>query len=66
MPSDPEIAGEALHTIPPHEQAGNVDIKQLAAGTRLFIAVDAPGGLFSNGDGHFAKGDCETAARRSR
>jgi formamidase len=49
-----------LRTIPPREQAGNVDIKQLAAGTRLFIPVDTPGALFSAGDAHFAQGDCET------
>jgi formamidase len=60
VPSDPKIAGEALRTVPPREQAGNVDIKQLAAGTRLFIPVDTPGALFSAGDAHFAQGDCET------
>jgi formamidase len=60
VPSDPQIAAAALRTIPPREQAGNVDIKQLGAGTRLFIPVDAPGGLFSAGDAHFAQGDCET------
>jgi formamidase len=60
VPSDSPIATEALRTIPPREQAGNVDIKQLAAGTRLFIAVDALGALFSAGDGHFAQGDSET------
>jgi formamidase len=60
VPDDPSIAAVALRTIPPREQAGNVDIKQLGAGTRLFIAVDAPGGLFSAGDAHFAQGDCET------
>src|SRR5438034_1514290 len=60
VPSDPAIAQTALRTIPPREQAGNVDIKQLSAGTRLFIPVDAPGALFSAGDGHFAQGDCET------
>ena len=60
VPSNPDIAAEALRTIPPREHAGNVDIKQLAAGTRLFIAVDTPGGLFSAGDAHFAQGDCET------
>ena len=60
VPSDPAIATEALRTIPPREQAGNVDIKQLAAGTRLYIPVDTPGGLFSAGDAHFAQGDCET------
>jgi formamidase len=60
VPSDPELAAEALRTIPPREQAGNVDIKQLAAGTRLFIPVDTPGALFSAGDAHFAQGDSET------
>jgi formamidase len=60
VPADPSIAAEALRTIPPREQAGNVDIKQLAAGTRLFIPVDTPGALFSAGDAHFAQGDSET------
>jgi len=60
VPADPAIASTALRTIPPREQAGNVDIKQLSAGTRLFIPVDTPGALFSAGDGHFAQGDCET------
>jgi formamidase len=60
VPDDPRIAAEALRTIPPREQAGNVDIKQLGKGARLFIAVDTPGGLFSAGDAHFAQGDSET------
>ena len=60
VPDDPGIAAEALRTIPPREQAGNVDIKQLGAGAKLLIPVDAPGALFSAGDAHFAQGDCET------
>jgi formamidase len=60
VPGDPGIAAEALRTIPPREQAGNVDIKQLGAGTRLLVPVDTPGALFSAGDAHFAQGDCET------
>jgi formamidase len=60
VPDDPRIAVEALRTIPPREQAGNVDIKQLGKGARLFLAVDTPGGLFSAGDAHFAQGDSET------
>lgn len=60
VPSDPRLAAEGLRTIPPREQAGNVDIKQLSKGARLLIPVDAPGGLFSAGDAHFAQGDCET------
>jgi formamidase len=60
VPDDPAIAREALRTIPPRENAGNVDIKQLAAGTRLLMPVWAEGALFSAGDAHFAQGDCET------
>lgn len=60
VPSDPRLAREGLRTIPPREQAGNVDIKQLGKGARLLIPVDTPGALFSAGDAHFAQGDCET------
>jgi formamidase len=60
IPADPRIAAEALRTIPPREQAGNVDIKQLGVGALLLIPVDTPGGLFSAGDAHFAQGDSET------
>ena len=60
VPADPRLAAEGLRTIPPREQAGNVDIKQLGQGAVLLIPVDTPGALFSAGDGHFAQGDCET------
>jgi formamidase len=60
VPADPGISAAALRTIPPREQAGNVDIKQLGAGATLLIPVDTPGALFSAGDAHFAQGDCET------
>ncbi|GAA2210649.1 acetamidase/formamidase family protein [Nonomuraea monospora] len=53
------VGRTGLRTIPPREQAGNVDIKQLGAGTRLYIPVDTPGALFSAGDAHFAQGDSE-------
>jgi formamidase len=66
LPPDPAgavpggaIAAEALRTIPPREQGGNVDIRHLIAGTQLFLPVDTPGGLFSAGDAHFAQGDSE-------
>jgi formamidase len=54
---------EGLRTVPPRENAGNVDIKQLTAGTRLLIPVWVPGALFSAGDAHFAQGDCETCGQ---
>ena len=60
VPGDSHIAATALRTIPPREQAGNVDIKQLGTGATLLIPVDTPGALFSAGDAHFAQGDGET------
>jgi formamidase len=60
VPSDTAIAAEALRTVPPRENVGNVDIKQLAAGARLLMPVWVEGGSFSAGDAHFAQGDCET------
>jgi formamidase len=60
VPDNAHIAAEGLRTIPPREQAGNVDIKQLGKGARLLVPVDTPGALFSAGDAHFAQGDCET------
>jgi len=44
---------------PPGIHAGNLDNKELVAGTTLFIPVHAPGALFEVGDGHAAQGDGE-------
>jgi len=60
VPAEPAIAAEALRTIPPREHGGNVDIKQLTAGTRVLLPVWADGALFSAGDAHFAQGDGES------
>ena len=60
VPADPAIAAEGLRTIPPRENGGNVDIKQLTAGTRLLLPVSVEGAMFSAGDAHFAQGDGET------
>jgi len=68
VPSRPAIAEHGLRTIPPRENAGNLDIKQLVAGTTLLIPVFTPGALFSVGDAHFAQGDgeaCGTAIEMS-
>ena len=67
FPPDPEdavpaggaIAQEGLRTLPPRENCGNVDAKQLTTGSRLLIPVNVPGALYSAGDGHFAQGDSE-------
>ena len=55
----PPEAAEGLRTIPPRELGGNLDIRQLVAGSRLWLPVDVPGALFSIGDLHFAQGDGE-------
>src|SRR5205814_5279411 len=59
VPADSRLAAEALRTVPPRETAGNVDIKQLCAGTTMLIPVQVEGALFSVGDAHFAQGDGE-------
>ena len=48
-----------LRTIPPRENGGNFDVKQLTKGARLFLPVFKQGALFSTGDAHFAQGDGE-------
>jgi len=48
-----------LRTLPPRENGGNFDVKQLTKGSKLFLPVFKEGGLFSTGDGHFAQGDGE-------
>jgi formamidase len=59
IPSTDPIASQGLRTIPPRENCGNVDAKQLTKGSRLLIPVGVDGALYSVGDGHFAQGDSE-------
>jgi acetamidase/formamidase len=44
---------------PPGRHAGNMDNKELTAGSTLYIPVFVPGALFEIGDGHAAQGDGE-------
>ena len=44
---------------PPGRHAGNMDNKELVAGSTLYIPVFAAGALFEIGDGHAAQGDGE-------
>ncbi|HEU6450348.1 MAG TPA: acetamidase/formamidase family protein [Gemmatimonadaceae bacterium] len=44
---------------PPSIHAGNMDNKELVAGTTLYVPVWAPGALLEIGDGHAAQGDGE-------
>jgi len=53
----PEIG--RVSSTPPGTHAGNLDNKDLVAGTTLFIPVFVKGALFEIGDGHAAQGDGE-------
>jgi acetamidase/formamidase len=46
-------------TGPPRRSGGNIDCKELVAGTALFLPIPVDGALFSAGDGHGAQGDGE-------
>ena len=49
-------------TIPPRAVGGgNIDCKELVAGSTLYLPVAVPGALLSVGDGHAAQGDGEVA-----
>jgi formamidase len=59
IPSSDPIATHGLRTLPPRENGGNLDAKQLTKGSKLRLPVFVTGALFSTGDGHFAQGDGE-------
>jgi acetamidase/formamidase len=46
-------------TTPPRPWGGNLDCKDLTAGSTLFLPIPVDGALFSVGDGHAAQGDGE-------
>jgi acetamidase/formamidase len=53
-------AEPGLHSVvPPRNVGGNLDIRDLAAGTTLYLPVEVEGALFSIGDTHAAQGDGE-------
>jgi len=54
----PESAGR-WNSAPPWIMAGNMDNKDLVAGSTLYIPVHVPGALFEVGDGHAGQGDGE-------
>ena len=55
----PPAAAGKINSAPPGIHAGNLDNKELVAGTTLFIPVHASGALFEVGDGHAAMGNGE-------
>jgi len=53
-------AEPGLHSIvPPRRVGGNMDIRDLGAGSELYLPVEVAGGLFSVGDTHATQGDGE-------
>lgn len=49
----------AFRTRPPGSFGGNLDVRELCAGSKLYLPVYNDGALFSCGDGHAAQGDGE-------
>ncbi len=60
VPAIEPYASQALRTIPPRENGGNLDVAQLTTGSRLLLPVHVPGALLSAGDVHFAQGEGES------
>jgi acetamidase/formamidase len=52
-------ANGKVDSAPPFSHAGNMDNKELVAGTTLYIPVAAKGALFVAGDGHAGQGNGE-------
>ncbi|MDA8073926.1 MAG: acetamidase/formamidase family protein [Actinomycetota bacterium] len=54
----PDVATPAP-IMPPGHFGGNIDCRDVVAGSRLFLPVQVPGAMLSIGDGHSAMGDGE-------
>jgi acetamidase/formamidase len=53
-------AEPGLHSVvPPRTVGGNMDVRDVAVGSTLYLPVAVPGALFSVGDTHAAQGDGE-------
>jgi acetamidase/formamidase len=51
--------GPDVRTIEPGRHGGNIDCRELTAGSTLYLPVQVPDAMFSCGDGHAAQGDGE-------
>ncbi len=59
MATGPARSLGRVHSGPPGAFGGNIDLKDLTAGSILYLPVHVPGALFMVGDGHAAQGDGE-------
>jgi len=57
----PPLLMGRISSRPPGPQVGNLDNKDLVAGTTLYMPVHVPGALLSIGDGHAGQGDGEVS-----
>ncbi|WP_018638117.1 acetamidase/formamidase family protein [Parafrankia elaeagni] len=55
------VGDKALNTVPPGAFGGNLDVRDLVAGTALYLPVQIPGAGFYTGDPHFAQGHGEVS-----
>ncbi|WP_375417248.1 acetamidase/formamidase family protein [uncultured Hymenobacter sp.] len=55
----PPVAAGRVNSAPPGIHGGNLDNKELVAGTVLYLPVHVPGALFFVGDGHAGQGNGE-------
>jgi len=59
MVTAPPPAWGPVASPPPRRNGGNIDNKELVAGTTLYLPIHVDGALFSVGDGHGVQGDGE-------
>lgn len=59
MATGPARSLGRLSSVPPGAYGGNIDVKDLTAGSTLYLPVHVPEALFMVGDGHAAQGDGE-------
>jgi acetamidase/formamidase len=55
----PPTAGDAVNSIPPGQFGGNLDLRELTAGSKLYLPVWRDGARIFTGDSHAAQGDGE-------
>jgi len=57
----PPVLSGRVSSGPPGPHVGNLDIKEVGAGSIVYLPVHVPGALLSIGDGHAAQGDGEVS-----
>ena len=55
----PAGPGQPFTVVPPRSVGGNVDIRQLVAGSTVYLPIEVEGAWFGAGDGHARQGDGE-------